>query len=144
MFSCQSCRDIYYLYWGVVVVLVNYIVPVDKNTILDFLLDKRNELAKMINKDEITPEDDNDLASESDIIETCLVPLIDCILAKIATMPTVPVIGRDSNIGYWMPAGGLKLKCSCCEKDSYSGRTPYCPNCGSLMGDRDDFLANLQ
>lgn len=143
MFSCQSCRDIYYLYWGVVVVLVSYIVPIDKNAILDFLLDKRNELAKMINKDEITPED-NDLASESDIVETCLVPLIDCILTKITMMSTVPVIGRDPSIGYWTPAGGLKLKCSCCEKDSYGGKTPYCPNCGSLMGDRNDFLANLQ
>jgi hypothetical protein len=131
------------LYWGVVVVLVSYIVPVDKNAILDFLLDKRNELAKMINKDEITAEDD-DLASESDIVEACLVPLVDCILAKITTMPTVPVIGRDPSIGYWTPTGGLKLKCSCCEKDSYGGKTPYCPNCGSLMGDRDDFLANLQ
>lgn len=142
MFSCQSCRDIYYLYWGVVVVLVSYIVPIDKNTILDFLLDKRNELAKTMDKDGAT--EDKEIASYNALVENCAFPLIDGILTKITMMPTVPVIRRDPSIGYWTPAGGLKLKCSCCEKDSYGGKTPYCPNCGSLMGDRNDFLANLQ
>lgn len=122
--------------------MVSYIVPIDKNTILDFLLDKRNELAKTMDKDGAT--EDKEIASYNALVENCAFPLIDGILTKITMMPTVPVIGRDPSIGYWTPAGGLKLKCSCCEKDSYSGKTPYCPNCGSLMGDRDDFLANLQ
>lgn len=142
MFSCQSCRNIYYLYWGVVVVLVSYIVPIDKNAILDFLLDKKNELAKTMDEDGAT--EDKEMASYNALVENCAFPLIDAILAKITMMPTVPVIGRDPSIGYWTPAGGLKVKCSCCEKDSYGGKTPYCPNCGSLMGDRNDFLANLQ
>ena len=142
MLFSQPCRDIYYLYWGVVVVLVSYIVPIDKNTILDFLLDKRNELANTMDKNGAT--EDKEIASYNALVENCAFPLIDGILTKITMMPTVPVIGRDPSIGYWTPTGGLKLRCSCCEKDSYSGKTPYCPNCGSLMGDRDDFLASLQ
>lgn len=94
--------------------------------------------------DEDGATEDKEMASYNALVENCAFPLIDAILAKITMMPTVPVIGRDPSIGYWTPAGGLKVKCSCCEKDSYGGKTPYCPNCGSLMGDRNDFLANLQ
>ena len=94
MLFSQPCRGIYYLYWGVVVVLVSYIAPIDKNAVLELLINKRNELAKMINKDEIMTEDD-DLASEEEIIESCLVPLIDGLFNKIASMPIIEMSTKE-------------------------------------------------
>lgn len=95
MFFGQPCRDIYHLYWRVVVVLINYIAAIDRNAVLELLIDKRNELAKMINRDETITEDNN-LAFEEAIIENCLIPLIDGFFSKIVSMPIVGIPAKEA------------------------------------------------
>lgn len=117
--------------------MVNFIRPIDSNAMVDFLLDKRNELVKKFGAEDAELE-------EKEILDSCIIPIIDCIIEKTMSFPIVKAFDGNLNIGYWEPTTGLKMKCSFCKKDSYSGNSPYCPNCGSHMGDKNDVLAKLQ
>jgi len=118
--------------------LVNAIVPIDRNDLVNRILDKRNQLAAQINTEEAIDE------AEGEIIEACLIPLIDCLLKMICDAPVVRAFDDSDYVGYWEHVVGFKVKCSVCQKEAYGLDLHYCPHCGSRMEEKQDVLARLQ
>ena len=70
--------------------------------------------------------------------------LLNNIMVDIRKLPTVRAFDKTNDNAYWEPAVGLSLKCSSCGQNSLSGKTAFCPHCGTPMGDKEDVLARLQ
>ena len=121
---------------------INMVKPVDGNLITDMLLDRRNRMAKMLETNKF--EDGEPLTkSESAILEEGYIPLIDEIIKFIFQLPAIRAYNNVDDYGYWMPAAGLKMKCSSCHEESYSGRSKFCPHCGVPMTEKKDVLERL-
>lgn len=116
--------------------------PIDGNLVADMLLNKRNEMTKIL---EAGKFESGDSLMEDDILilEECYIPLIDEIIKFVFQMPTIRAYNDVDEYGYWEPATGLKMKCSSCHEESYSGRSNFCPHCGIPMKEKRDALARL-
>ena len=138
LYSRGGRRDYYYLRWGGLDTLVNAIIPIDRNALVNSVLDKRNQLAAQINTEDAIDE------AEGEIIESCLIPLIDCFLKMVCDAPVVRAFEDSDYVGYWEHVVGFKVKCSVCQKEAYGLDLHYCPHCGSRMEEKQDVLARLQ
>ena len=77
-------------------------------------------------------------------VQDTYITLLDNIITDIRKLPTVRAFDKTNDNAYWEPAVGLSLKCSSCGQNSLSGKTAFCPHCGTPMGDKEDVLARLQ
>lgn len=114
--------------------MVKPVNPVDSNQVLEVL----NESAASVREAVADQEE------WQKISEKLIIPMFNVIKATILQLPIVRAFSGTEEYGYWEPGLGLKVRCSCCKKETPGSKTNFCPNCGMPMKEKQDVLARLQ
>lgn len=76
--------------------------------------------------------------------EKILIPFFKALRTAISKLPTIYTYEGARDYGFWkLSKNSISVTCSICGKNSYSGITPYCPNCGHPMKENENELERL-